>query len=277
MQTHELLDRFEILYPDSNISELRRAYIDKDLSSIFKIITDENKDDLRKLIIEDNTWKLWPLLDSCVDSQFTAAFKSFFINETEIWDDCFSRGQLKSKLWIIKELSELKVDLGTVFLCAGWYATLATMLFESGIKVDKIRSFDIDESCVDIAETFNKPWVKDNWKFKSSTKDIMDINYEFERYEVIRADGTTCPLDDTPDTIINTSCEHIENFAEWYDKIPAGKLVILQSNNFFEVDEHVNCSIDIDDFSRQTPLKSVLYSDSLELKKYTRYMRIGYK
>ena len=229
MQTHELLDRFEILYPDSNISELRRAYIDKDLSSIFKIITDENKDDLRKLIIEDNTWKLWPLLDSCVDSQFTAAFKSFFINETEIWDDCFSRGQLKSKLWIIKELSELKVDLGTVFLCAGWYATLATMLFESGIKVDKIRSFDIDESCVDIAETFNKPWVKDNWKFKSSTKDIMDINYEFERYEVIRADGTTCPLDDTPDTIINTSCEHIENFAEWYDKIPAGKLVILQS------------------------------------------------
>tara|TARA_R110000851_G_scaffold15819_1_gene52110 strand:+ start:3222 stop:4055 length:834 start_codon:yes stop_codon:yes gene_type:complete len=277
MQTHELLDRFEILYPDSNISELRRAYIDKDLSSIFKIITDENKDDLRKLIIEDNTWKLWPLLDSCVDSQFTAAFKSFFINETEIWDDCFSRGQLKSKLWIIKELSELKVDLGTVFLCAGWYATLATMLFESGIKVDKIRSFDIDESCVDIAETFNKPWVKDNWKFKSSTKDIMDINYEFERYEVIRADGTTCPLDDTPDTIINTSCEHIENFAEWYDKIPAGKLVILQSNNFFEVDEHVNCSIDIDDFSRQTPLKSVLYSNSLELEKYTRYMRIGYK
>ena len=302
MQTFELLDRYELLYPtNSKLSDLRRAYIDKDLSSIFRLLPNQvsgdleelrkavleqnlhsvfrlcNNEDLRKLILEDNTWKLWPVLDSYVSTQFTAAFKSFFINETEIWDDCFSRGQLKSKLWIIKELSELKVDLGTVFLCAGWYATLATMLFESGIKVDKIRSFDIDESCVDIAETFNKPWVKDNWKFKSSTKDIMDINYEFERYEVIRADGTTCPLDDTPDTIINTSCEHIENFAEWYDKIPAGKLVILQSNNFFEVDEHVNCSIDIDDFSRQTPLKSVLYSNSLELEKYTRYMRIGYK
>ena len=302
MQTFELLDRFELLYPtNSNLADLRRAYIDKDLSSIFRLLPNQvsgdleelrkavleqnlhsvfrlcNNEDLRKLILEDNTWKLWPVLDSYVDTQFTAAFKRFFINETKIWDDCFSRGQLQSKLWIIKELTTLSLDLGTVFLCAGWYATLATMLFESKVKVDKIRSFDIDPSCRSIAETFNKPWVKDNWQFKSSTKDIMDINYKSESYEVIRADGTACTLDDTPDTIINTSCEHIENFTEWYDKIPDGKLVILQSNNFFDVDEHVNCSIDIDDFSRQTPLKSVLYSNSLELEKYTRYMRIGYK
>ena len=302
MQTFELLDRFELLYPtNSNLADLRRAYIDKDLSSIFRLLPNQvsgdleelrkavleqnlhsvfrlcNNEDLRKLILEDNTWKLWPVLDSYVDTQFTAAFKSFFINETKIWDDCFSRGQLQSKLWIIKELTTLSLDLGTVFLCAGWYATLATMLFESKVKVDKIRSFDIDPSCRSIAETFNKPWVKDNWQFKSSTKDIMDINYKSESYEVIRADGTACTLDDTPDTIINTSCEHISNFTEWYSKIPNGKLVVLQSNNFFEVEEHVNCSIDIDDFSRQTPLKSVLYSNSLELEKYTRYMRIGYK
>jgi hypothetical protein len=277
MQTHELLDRFEILYPDSNISELRRAYIDKDLSSIFKIITDENKDDLRKLIIEDNTWKLWPLLDSCVDSQFTAAFKSFFINETEIWDDCFSRGQLKSKLWIIKELTKLNLDLGTVFLCAGWYATLATMLFESDIAVDKVRSFDIDPTVGKIAKVFNKPWLMDDWKFQTSTQDIHSIDYNNYTFSVSRSNGTQLEITESADTIINTSCEHISNFTEWYAKIPDGKLVILQSNDFFEVDEHVNCSIDIDDFSRQTPLKSVLYSNSLQLEKYTRYMRIGYK
>ena len=302
MQTFELLDRFELLYPtNSNLADLRRAYIDKDLSSIFRLLPNQvsgdleelrkavleqnlhsvfrlcNNEDLRKLILEDNTWKLWPVLDSYVDTQFTAAFKSFFINETKIWDDCFSRGQLQSKLWIIKELTTLSLDLGTVFLCAGWYATLATMLFESKVKVDKIRSFDIDPSCRSIAETFNKPWVKDNWQFKSSTKDIMDINYEFESYEVIRADGTACPLDDTPDTIINTSCEHIENFEEWYDLIPNGKLVILQSNNFFEVEEHINCATDLDDFSKMAPLEHVYYKGELELEKYTRYMKIGYK
>ena len=51
-----------------------------------------------------------------------------------------------------------------------------------------------------------------------------------------------CELTDhSPDTVINTSCEHIENFNEWYDKIPKGKIVILQTNNYFDF-EHVNCS-----------------------------------
>ena len=148
LQTFELLDRFELLYPtNSKLTDLRRAYIDHDLHSIFRIITDENKDDLRKLIMEDNTWKLWPMLDRYVDTQFTAAFKNFFVNKTEIWNDCFSRGQLQSKLWLVKELKRINPYLGTVFLCAGWYATLATMLFEKNLRIDKIRSFDIDSSC----------------------------------------------------------------------------------------------------------------------------------
>ena len=29
------------------------------------------------------------------------------------------------------ELKKIGMHLGTVFLCAGWYGTLATMLFES--------------------------------------------------------------------------------------------------------------------------------------------------
>ena len=280
MQTFELLDRFELLYPtNSKLADLRRAYIDKDLSSIFRILTDENKDDLRKLIMEDNTWKLWPVLDSYVDTQFTAAFKSFFVNETEIWDDCFSRGQLQSKLWIIKELTKLNLDLGTVFLCAGWYATLATMLFESKVKVDKIRSFDIDDTCVDIAETFNKPWFVDQWQFKSITQNIMDIDYKEHtwQYWSNANNRMSYPITDIPDTIINTSCEHIENFDEWYAKIPSGKLVILQSNNFFEVDEHVNCVNDINEFKRMSPMNTVLYSGELQLPKYYRFMLIGYR
>ena len=287
MQTFELLDRFELLYPKSNMSELRRAYIDKDLSSIFKIITEENKDDLRKLIMEDNTWKLWPMLDRCVSTQFTAAFKSFFVNNTEVWDDCFSRGQLQSKMWLVSELEKLDIDLGTVFLCAGWYATLSVMLFESSIKVDKIRSFDIDPKCAKIAEVFNKPWFEDNWRFKASNVDIMDFDWSEvpapsdgtigNFYYMTDSNSKQVQMRDNPDTIINTSCEHISNFTEWYNKIPNGKLVVLQSNNYFEVDEHVNCSVDLDDFSRQTPMSTMLFTGELQLEKYTRFMKIGYK
>ena len=323
IQTFELLDRFELLYPtNSKLSDLRRAYIDYDLSSLFRLTNSDEElrkavieknlhsifrivdnydteelrkaviednlhsifrlvddEDLRKLILEDNTWKLWPILDRYVDTQFTAAFKSFFVNNTEIWNDCFSRGQLQSKLWLVKELQKTKVDLGTVYLCAGWYATLATMLFESSIKVDKVRSFDIDPSCVDIAEVFNKPWFVDQWRFKSITQDIMDIDYNKHtwQYWSNANNRMSYPISDSPNTIINTSCEHIENFEEWYNRIPDGKLVILQSNNFFQVEDHVNCSLDLADFRRSASMNTVLYEGKLQLEKYDRFMLIGYK
>ena len=304
MQTFELLDRFELIYPtNTKLADLRRAYIDQDISSIFRLlpstVTGELEDlrkavleqnlhsifrlvddeDLRKLVLEDNTWKLWPVLDRYVDTQFTAAFKNFYVNNTEIWNDCFSRGQLRSKLWLVHELKKCNADLGTVFLCAGWYATLATMLFESDIKVDKIRSFDIDETCVDIAETFNKPWFVDQWRFKSITQDIMDVDYDEHtwQYWSNANNRMSYPIVDTPDTIINTSCEHILNFAEWYAKIPDGKLVVLQSNNYYEVEEHVNCVGSVEEFAATAPMQNILYSGELELPKYKRFMLIGYK
>jgi hypothetical protein len=278
LEIHEILDRFELLYPHkSELSDLRRTYIDKDLSSVFRIVTDENKENLRKLIMEDNIYKLWTLLNSYTDTRFVGAFKNFFIDGIEIDKDCFSRGQLQSKLWLVDELKKCDVELGTVFLCAGWYATLATMIFESGIVVDKIRSFDIDPSCEPIAKIFNKPWLIQDWKFQVATEDIHDIDFNIHTYKVTRADETNEELNDSPDTIINTSCEHIENFEEWYAKIPDGKLVILQSNNFFEVEEHINCSKTLADFSKSAPMKKTLYSGEIELEKYTRFMCIGIK
>ena len=41
--------------------------------------------------------------------------------------DAYSVGQIKSKEWLVNNLPN---DLGTVFICAGWYGTLATMMFE---------------------------------------------------------------------------------------------------------------------------------------------------
>lgn len=278
LAAHELLDRFELLYPENtNLADLRRAYIDKDLTSIFRLVTNENKEDLRKLILEENMWKLWPLLKSYQDTQFVHALKTFYNNNTSIDADCFSRGQLRSKLWLVSEIKKLNVELGTVFLCAGWYAVLAVMLFENNIKIDKIRSFDLDPATVSIAQIFNIPWVVDNWKFKAIHQDILEINYETHVYNAIRSNGTVCELQDTPDTIINTSCEHIKNFKQWYDKIPNGKLLILQANDFVEVEEHTNCYVDVVEFKHATPMSTVLFEGELQLEKYKRFMRIGYK
>ena len=254
--------------------DLKKAICEDNIHSIFRLLKNDN---LRKLIVNDNQWALYPLLTEIVDTQFIEALKLMFIENIEFDEDCLSRGQLRSKLWLVNELKKIGIDLGVVFLCAGWYGTLATMLFESGLSIEKIRSFDIDESTENIAEIFNRPWVIDNWKFKPVVQDICDINFDEHSYVVSKDDGTFEVLWDVPDTIINTSCEHIKDFNQWYKKIPKGKFVVMQCNNFKEVEEHVNTHDTLESFSQQTPLEVELYSGELDLGKYKRFMRIGYR
>lgn len=283
LKINEILDRYRILYPQNEyISDLYRSYFEKDFFSIYKIINRGSTDDLKhraknlkKFVLEDNIWSLWDFLFESTDTQFTHALKSLYVKNIEYSVDCFSRGQLQSKLWLIDELKKTNQTLGTVFLCAGWYATLAVMIFENNFRVEKIRSFDIDSFCPAIAETFNKPWVIDNWKFKSSIANIHDIDFDMFTYSVSRSNGTQCELTDAPDTIINTSCEHIVNFDNWYSRIPKGKLVVLQSNNYKAISDHVNCVNNLSEFEKQTPMTDLLFEGELDLSTYTRFMRIG--
>ena len=256
LEIHEMLDRFELLYPNN-----------------------EDISDLRKLVLDQNIWSLWRILGKFESTRFVDAMKYLESNNIEFDKDCFSRGQLESKKWLVDTVRDLDVDLGIVYLCGGWYGTLATMIFESSISVDAIRSFDIDPDVVEIAEIFNKPWFIDNWKFKAITQDIHSINYATNSWSMWSSKNNRMsnPITESPNTVINTSCEHITNFDEWYGKIPNGKLVILQSNNYFDVPEHTNCSKSISEFANITPMTTVLYEGELQLEKYTRFMRIGYR
>ena len=75
--------------------------------------------------------------------------KAFKLHHNKL-KDALSDGQLNSKLWLLDKIKG--IDLGTVFICAGWYGVLATMMFEDeNVYVDKIRSFDIDDSCWKVA------------------------------------------------------------------------------------------------------------------------------
>jgi len=253
MELYELLDRFEILFKDDErFADLRRFYIDKDVNSLFR------------------------LLGTISSSQIIDTVRKLHDNK-DFDKDCISRGQVQSKLWIIEELKKINPELGTVFLCAGWYGTLATMLFEAKFNVKRILSFDIDEKCISIAEMFNKPWYEKQWQFKALHKDILDVDYNEQSWNFwsTKNNRMSYTITDTPDTIINTSCEHIKEFDKWYAKIPVGKLLILQSNNYFNLPEHVNCSKSLLDFQKQTPMYKSLYDGVLSFTEYDRYMRIG--
>ena len=249
--------------------------------------------------------KYWDKLREEVPSQLIHGLKK----HNDKIGDALSQGQIKSKQWLLSKIKG--IDLGIVFICAGWYGTLATMMFEDeNIYVDKIRSFDIDDSCWKIAEDLNEPWKADNWVFKATTLDIvsfftngyysdkdttvinkitnLDNTWSLEEkeksdtnktyhYYTINVKGEPKLCQEVPDTIINTSCEHIEKFTEWFNAILKDKLVVLQSNNYFEIDDHINCVKNITEFKQQAPLSNIIYEGELELEKYTRFMLIGYK
>lgn len=195
------------------------------------------------------------------------------------WNDAFSKGQLYSKLWLIDEVKKLNLHLGNVFVCAGWLGTLPALIFRDGnIKYNYFRSFDIDVTCADAADTLNRnPYVVDGWKFKASTSNIFDIDYNNYTYETKKKDGSLQLMNESPDTIINTSCDHIFPFKRWWDLIPDGKLVILQNNDSKIDADHINNINSLDEMKKQAPMKEILYEGILRLPDYNRYMLIGIK
>lgn len=170
--------------------------------------------------------------------------------------DAFWSGQLKSKEWLIKNLRKNVNSFVSIDIHGGWVGVLASMLFQSDIYINNIRSIDIDPSCEPIATMMNKQEEMQG-KFKAVTADMC----------AIRSDA---------DVVINTSCEHItqDQFDLWKTGMPHNSLLVLQSNNY-DIPEHVRTAKDLDEFKQQCGLSNILWSGELELPLYKRFMIIG--
>lgn len=203
------------------------------------------------------------------------------INTYQVDHDAFSKGQLLSKIWLVEELLIAKTngrvifdEAQKVFICASWYGVLVPFLLETDIPIKWIRSFDTDVKAVEISDLLNRKYVIKDWIFKPAILDILDMKYP-TTFIVHRADKSECLLYEMPDIIINTSCEHIENFEKWFNEIPKGVLIILQSNNYFtESFGHINCVDSLNDFKKQAPM-DYIYKGTLDLIDYDRFMLIG--
>ena len=174
--------------------------------------------------------------------------------------ESFWKGQVNSKIWLAEQLYPLvsKNQQNNIVIYGGWNGVLASILFNSYLPLKHITSVDIDEACQETAYTVNK-------------------NYEIAgRFDAVTAD--MCTYTEPADIVINTSCEHItqEQYEQWLDIQPDDALFVVQSNNYFELDEHIRCSTDIDDFMRMSGIKPY-WRGEFKTPKYTRYMIIGKK
>ena len=193
-----------------------------------------------------------------------------------ITDDFLSKGQIESKRWLVKELVNLSLNLGNVYLTPGWYGLLAQFLTEQKLDYGFIRSFDIDPRSVEISDLLNRNLLIDGWKFKATCQDIFNINYAEHAYTTVKNGNVTIPLIEVPDTIINTACEHFD-YLKWLKLIPSNKLLVLQNNDFSSCKEHIYCVTSLEEFKINCNLKEYYYTGVLKLDNYNRYMLIGRK
>lgn len=161
--------------------------------------------------------------------------------------------QIKNKLWLIDKLKPY-LNIYTdpkIIIAAGWHGLLAHLLDDR----DNITSFDIDDKC---AQTV----LFDNVNYKTNDIEKQD------------------PKD--ADILICTSCEHItdDQILTWIKRKKEDSLIVLQSNDYFQIEDHINCKLSLSQFSSSIIKKAkkkkidlrVINSYELEMPRYTRFM-----
>lgn len=163
--------------------------------------------------------------------------------------DAFSSAQMQSKLWLVQQLEFCLNELHPtdsdngfrIWILAGWYG-LTNLLIRTRNKIPvlEVRSFDIDPSCEEIADSINNLWVWQAWQFKARTGDINQLIYSPK-----------------PDVVINSAIEHMSDNT-WWDNIPEGTIVCLQSSNM-DHDDHVNVFSNTRDMLEKYRLQECYY------------------
>lgn len=169
--------------------------------------------------------------------------------------------QNMSKEWLVDNISQrldFVVENPRVCVAAGWYGMLADKMRD--FTNNKVVSFDVDPKCAQYGKIMY-PEVS----FK--TADIND--FHAGQYDVLMC----------------TSCEHIsdETLNKFLRTRKQQSLVVLQSNNYFGLEEHINCKNSlkefIDSLTYAVPSAKINILNSSEKRindKFDRYMVIGY-
>jgi trans-aconitate methyltransferase len=170
----------------------------------------------------------------------------------------FWESQIKSKVWLVENLCNTNTkNFSNVYIFGGWYGILSQMIVDTYPHV-KVFSIDQDPECTAIGAALCNHDSRINF--------ITEKMENFSDYS-----------DDS--LVINTSVEHVNQkiLDTWYRKIPNNTVIALQSNNYFDCDEHVNCVDTLEEFYAPFILMNVRMTGSLDCKQFTRFMIIGVK
>jgi hypothetical protein len=164
----------------------------------------------------------------------------------------FESGLILNKLWLLHELRKIQDQFSTIYILGSWYGNMSILLAKSDIQYDHIVNVDQDAGVVRGAQRIARILNIDD-RIEPMIKDANKLDYR-----QLDPDGL----------VINTSCHDMENRG-WFDHIPDGVLVALQSR------DDVDHDLDAYDLSR------TLYQGSRSARDpetdYNSVLRIGVK
>jgi hypothetical protein len=176
------------------------------------------------------------------------------INSIDSYHDSLSHGQVKSKMWMVENLpkgNDLHIEI-----IGGWFGCPLIDLLNSKLNIKKIDFYEIDDSCKKVLAQY-----LNYFKFNFKVSVFGDF---FERKELRRRD-----------LIINTSSEHMPDITQMKQYFKGNPAIAVQSNDYFELEEHTNCVNNVEELILKNQIKKVWFKGDKEFEKYNRFMVIG--
>ena len=180
--------------------------------------------------------------------------------------DSLSPMQFKSKLNLINHIKSLNIlnKDSEIVIFGSWYGSILIPAFYNDVK--RITAIDMDAKVIS----------------KAKYKIFKDYNVEFitgDIFEKYRDQYISCDL------FINTSCEHMKPMKEWgpspkysnpWWKRCSPAHFAFQSNNMYDIPDHINCVSSIEEFKEQLPDNAeVLIEDKIKDDRGIRFTLIG--
>jgi hypothetical protein len=194
--------------------------------------------------------------------------------------DAMSRSQMRSKIWLVEQLALINSNYTNVAVMAGWFGQIKT-IYDKRLTYSKMRVVELDRKACETSDYVFNISNLENYKVKAVCADINQLTLHKNGYEWSVEnfrDGTEYSEKFLPDLIINTSAEHMTE--EWFHQLRFKQLdsdpvVAIQSNNLFDIPEHINCVHSVDHMMKKFPMREVIFAGELQLKGYKRVMLIG--
>ena len=191
---------------------------------------------------------------------YDVMFKWFYDNHPNHlhrWIESVSPNQVSCKRWLVDSLDNVQIPRNedgkfNIEIVGGWYGfpLIDFLITKYGKEINRITIFEADPSCAAVIRRYAQVFKYEDIVHNIITGDYF--NYKDKRRSHM---------------IINTSCEHMPKMNNSkYLISPERTLLVLQSNDMVELEEHINCVESTQELAAQAEIKE-LFGDH---RRYTR-------